>query len=272
MALEIGTFISNLVVSNPVGSIDSRRAGDDHLRLIKTVLQTTFPEFDQTQAKMKINGSAAPTVANDSSQGFRPGSHWIDTANQKEYTCMNNAVGAAVWKLVVAVAVDGSGGLVTSGMHMMFFQASTTMMTGWTFQAKDQDYVISPGATNAVGGTTVGAPDDSGWAPTGLVTTGSTVLTGNQSGTGAHRHFAFVSGIVSGSVLNSASQSAMVGESVGEAADLKYKIVASNSDPNVGFTSQNTAASAIEGHTHAIGGFSGVWRPPRMFGTIWSKD
>lgn len=42
MALEAGNHISDLVQANPAG-IDPRSQGDDHLRLIKKVLQTTFP-------------------------------------------------------------------------------------------------------------------------------------------------------------------------------------------------------------------------------------
>lgn len=43
MGLETGTYVSDLVSSNPIGSIDTKSQGDDHLRLIKSVLQTTFP-------------------------------------------------------------------------------------------------------------------------------------------------------------------------------------------------------------------------------------
>lgn len=43
MGLEVATYISGLVGSNPIGGIDSKSQGDDHLRLIKNVLQATFP-------------------------------------------------------------------------------------------------------------------------------------------------------------------------------------------------------------------------------------
>lgn len=43
MALETATFISQLVSSNPPGS-DLKSQGDDHLRLIKSVLQNCFPD------------------------------------------------------------------------------------------------------------------------------------------------------------------------------------------------------------------------------------
>lgn len=41
MALEAGTFVEDLVVTNPPGT-DLKNQGDDHLRLIKTCLRNTF--------------------------------------------------------------------------------------------------------------------------------------------------------------------------------------------------------------------------------------
>jgi hypothetical protein len=44
MALETGSFISDLVVSNPQSS-DSVSQADDHIRLIKSTVKTTFPNI-----------------------------------------------------------------------------------------------------------------------------------------------------------------------------------------------------------------------------------
>lgn len=44
MALETGTYISDLVVTNPAGT-DPKSQGDDHLRLIKATIRTTFPNI-----------------------------------------------------------------------------------------------------------------------------------------------------------------------------------------------------------------------------------
>ena len=41
MGLELGTFIDDLIQTNPLGS-DDKRQGDDHLRLLKKVLQNTI--------------------------------------------------------------------------------------------------------------------------------------------------------------------------------------------------------------------------------------
>lgn len=44
MALETATYISGLVAANPL-STDPKSQGDDHLRLIKSTLQATFPNI-----------------------------------------------------------------------------------------------------------------------------------------------------------------------------------------------------------------------------------
>jgi len=45
MGLEDGTYLNDLNPNNPV-STDKRREGDDHLRLLKTVLLNTFPNIN----------------------------------------------------------------------------------------------------------------------------------------------------------------------------------------------------------------------------------
>jgi microcystin-dependent protein len=63
MALETGTYISDLVSTNPAGS-DALAFADDHLRLIKSTLKNTFPNLSgavtlnqyQLNAAMPIGG------------------------------------------------------------------------------------------------------------------------------------------------------------------------------------------------------------------------
>lgn len=59
MGLESATFINQLVTSNPTGS-DGKSQGDDHLRLIKQVLQNSFPNITgavtMTQAQLNTLG------------------------------------------------------------------------------------------------------------------------------------------------------------------------------------------------------------------------
>ena len=56
MGLETGTYVSDLVTANPP-TTDSKQQGDDHIRLLKSVLQATFPNaskvfrFPETASK-----------------------------------------------------------------------------------------------------------------------------------------------------------------------------------------------------------------------------
>ena len=53
MALETGTYISDLTVTNPTSS-DAKSQGDDHLRLLKSTIKATFPN---------VSGAVTPTHA-----------------------------------------------------------------------------------------------------------------------------------------------------------------------------------------------------------------
>jgi hypothetical protein len=61
MGLEAATFINDFVVANPLGS-DPKSQGDDHLRLIKTVLQATFPLAVAARKFRDDTASAADTL------------------------------------------------------------------------------------------------------------------------------------------------------------------------------------------------------------------
>lgn len=43
MALEVGTYLNDLTTSWPVGSTDFIAQGDDHIRLLKSVIKNSFP-------------------------------------------------------------------------------------------------------------------------------------------------------------------------------------------------------------------------------------
>jgi len=58
MALESSTTIKGLVASNPVGAADPKRDGDNHIRMIKDVLQRAFPDMDYLIAGKDDSGIA----------------------------------------------------------------------------------------------------------------------------------------------------------------------------------------------------------------------
>jgi hypothetical protein len=46
MGIEAATYISDLVVTNPVSATDPVSQGDDHIRLLKSVLKATLPNIN----------------------------------------------------------------------------------------------------------------------------------------------------------------------------------------------------------------------------------
>ena len=70
MGLESASFISGLVDTNPSGS-DSISQGDDHLRLIKKVVQDSLPDVDQAAATVIVKATAPTTQVK--------GTIWYDT-------------------------------------------------------------------------------------------------------------------------------------------------------------------------------------------------
>lgn len=65
MALETGTYISDLVAANPTG-MDNKSTGDDHMRLIKKTIKATFPNLDgpviATPAQINTLSSAGDII------------------------------------------------------------------------------------------------------------------------------------------------------------------------------------------------------------------
>ena len=72
MALESASFISGLVDANPPGT-DAISEGDNHIRLIKTVLQASLPN-----ANAAING--IHTSAGVAPSSTSAGQLWCDTS------------------------------------------------------------------------------------------------------------------------------------------------------------------------------------------------
>ena len=73
MGIEVATYISGLDENNPAGS-DNISEGDDHLKLIKTVLKNTLPNADE--AMNSIHTSASEPSPNTAGQ------LWFDTTAQ----------------------------------------------------------------------------------------------------------------------------------------------------------------------------------------------
>ena len=114
-------------------------------------------------ALCKYDATAAPTVSNDDTQGYAPGSIWIDRTHAKAYVCVSNATGAAVWKEVgssagTVTSIDVSGGttgLTTSGGPVT--GSGTITLAGTLAVANGGTGATSAGSARTnLGATTVG--------------------------------------------------------------------------------------------------------------------
>lgn len=62
------------------------------------VTKTQVGLSEVANLKCNYSGTSAPTVNNDSSQGYSIGSRWFDITNKDEYVCLDATTGNAVWK------------------------------------------------------------------------------------------------------------------------------------------------------------------------------
>lgn len=118
MGLETATTISGLEPSYPLSGDDTNR-GDDHLRLIKAVLQAQFPGT-------LGNGYATAILADETELNYLQGL----TSNAQDQF---DALGVRVDALEVALSAP-------SGTAMLFYQA--TAPTGWTIDTTNNNTML----------------------------------------------------------------------------------------------------------------------------------
>jgi len=150
MGLESATYISGLVDTNPAGS-DVISQGDDHLKLIKSVLKNTLPYADAVIDGVKVGTSEPTTKA--------AGSLWFDTSGAGVLKVRNKANSAYDSVDTVATALpagvillwSGSIGSIPSGWALCDG-------TGTTPDLRDR-FIVGAGtggsyAVDATGGST----------------------------------------------------------------------------------------------------------------------
>ena len=78
MGLETGDYISDLVETNPLGT-DPVSQGDDHIRLIKSILKSQFPNLDAavTATPDELNSGGVPTGSIIALGGPTPPTGWL---------------------------------------------------------------------------------------------------------------------------------------------------------------------------------------------------
>lgn len=84
ITLGVGSVPSGITVSfsTGAGTISFNLSGLDQIAVKKS----------------NLSAAVAPTVNEDSGDGYAVGSVWIDTTADDAYVCLDSSVGAAVWK------------------------------------------------------------------------------------------------------------------------------------------------------------------------------
>jgi microcystin-dependent protein len=104
MGLEAGTYINDLTPTNPL-STDKRKQGDDHLRLIKSILKLTFPNADKA---------------------FYFNSYEAITSNETVAAAdMNKVYGASTTGGAFTVTLPTSLGAIDDGFHIAVVKLET---------------------------------------------------------------------------------------------------------------------------------------------------
>ena len=105
MSIETANFISELVPTNPLAG-DPISQGDDHIRMIKSTLQKTFPGADGEQY-------IPATPSSDGSTTVAEGGRWVENTS---------------------VTTDSSGTLSATKVNVATVDAATVNAQNFTAQ------------------------------------------------------------------------------------------------------------------------------------------
>ena len=122
---DIGTDSGNLIT---VGAADARYA---------------------VLAQNKTDATVAPTVTNDSSEGYSISSRWFDVTANEVYVCIDPAVGAAVW-VQTSLTTDELGSMATRNEGSAGTEHRTNTDNEATFLAKPLTVTEIAGTTYTV--------------------------------------------------------------------------------------------------------------------------
>lgn len=194
MGLETATYIADLVTTNPA-STDPKSQGDDHLRLLKTVLQATFAGF--SGPVLAVGTEAQGATVNDYVVTVNPApAAWVNRMLVLFKATHANA-GAATFKVnglaaapIVGVdhAAIAAGDIESGGWVLVAYDstaASAVLLSGNDRVSRNGDTItgtlaiigtldVSGAAmlaTLAVSGTATGTTPPTGDATTRLATT-----------------------------------------------------------------------------------------------------
>lgn len=118
--------------------------------ILKTDPPTIALNWERFTIRNNLEAAAAPTLVDDSTLGYKPGSRWLDTVAKQHYVCVDATAGAAIWQ-------PAAGGvLVPTGLAELV-DTGTAKVLRWTIGA--DIYEVELG----LAGTTLPAEWDAGF-------------------------------------------------------------------------------------------------------------
>lgn len=138
MALETGTYISDLVATNP-GASDPKSQGDDHLKLLKSTIKASFPNVTGpvTATQAEINSVTGKAPLNSPA--------FTGTPTAPTATAGTNTTQLATTAFVTSMSVAGA---VTQAIPTCVVLASSTTWTCPTSIVKAKVTVIGGGGSS----------------------------------------------------------------------------------------------------------------------------
>jgi hypothetical protein len=180
MGLETGTYIDSLVITNPA-STDGLAQADDHIRLLKSTIASSFPGVSGAVTATHTELNALDGITSSTSE-----LNVLDgiTATTAELN-FTGGVTSNIQTQLNAVAATAAAAIVPSGIISLWSGASNAIPTGYvlcdgTNNTPDlrNRFVIGAGSTYAVGAT--------GGSANAIVV--AHTHTGTTNTTGAHTH------------------------------------------------------------------------------------
>ena len=92
---------------------------------------------DERGVFSKFDATEAPGVADDNTEGYAPGSLWVDVTNKTAYVCTDASTGAADWEIYTGLSShlsDNTPHLDANGTHNWGFRVNADKSVTMLFE------------------------------------------------------------------------------------------------------------------------------------------
>jgi hypothetical protein len=180
MGLESASFIEDLVTTNPVAT-DAVSAGDDHLRMIKSTIKSTFPGFAGRCDRVQSKNAGYTALLNDNHSVLSCSG--AITITLTAAATLGNGWFLVVYATDATVTIDPSGAELINGAATLAVPAGTLAFV-WCTGSAFIGLLGSVAGLNQIiqGNTSVTVTDTGSDGAITLVQDGATTFVANSDG------------------------------------------------------------------------------------------